>query len=69
MGPRSAVQIAIGLEALMDDDAAFEAFRHRATLGAGAVKCEGFGGGRMQPLRLAADSQARLVEAAHARRG
>ena len=51
----------------MDDDAAFEAFRHRATLGAGAVKGEGFGGRRMQPLRLAADAQARLVEAAHAR--
>ena len=69
MGPRSAVQIAIGLETVIDDAAAFEAFRHRATLGAGAVKCEGFGGRRMQPLRLAADSQARLVEAAHARRG
>jgi hypothetical protein len=28
----------------MDDDAAFEAFRHRATLGAAAVKGEDFGG-------------------------
>ena len=37
-GPGGAVQIAIGLEAVVDDDAPFRAFRHRAAFVAGAVE-------------------------------
>ena len=35
-GPVGAVQLAVGFETVMDDDAPFEAFRHRAAFGADA---------------------------------
>ena len=53
-------ELGVGFEAVVDDDAPFEAFGHRAAPGAGAVEREGFGGDRMQPLRFAADPQAVL---------
>ena len=51
----------------MDDDAPFEAFGHCAALVTGVVEGKARRGGRMQPLRLAADAQAGFIEAAHAR--
>ena len=62
-------ELGVGFEAVVDDDAPFEAFGHRAAPVAGAVEREGLGGDGMQPLRCAADAQAvrRVVEAAHAR--
>ena len=61
------VQLAVRFEAVVDDDAPFEAFGHLAALVAGAVEREGLGGRGMQPLRPAADAQAGLVEATHTR--
>lgn len=66
-GRPRAVQIAVRLEAVVDDDATFEAFRHFAALVADAVERQGLGGRRMQPSRLGADAKAGLVEAAYAR--
>ena len=60
---------AIGFEAVVDDRAADQVFRHVAPLARDAIEREGFGRRRMQPLRLARDAEAGFVEAAHARRG
>ena len=65
-GLRRRPELAIGFEAVVDDDASFEAFGHLAALAGGAVEREGFGGDRMQPLRFSPDAQAGLVEAPHA---
>ncbi len=53
----------------MDDHTADKSVRHVAPLVRDAIEREAFGCDRVQPLCLACDAEAGLVEAAHPRRG
>ena len=66
-GVVDAGQSAIGLEVVVDDDAARQAFRHGAALIRHPVEGQGLGRNRMQPLPFSGDAKTGFVEMAHRR--
>ena len=62
---RDAGQRVIGLEMVVNDDAAFQTFEQVAAFLGHSIRGQGRGRGGVQPLALAADAEAGFVEIAH----